>query len=50
MKFSCPGHSSIQEVENIHSVLDKSFENSEYFSFQNIVRNIKTAKKKIHFK
>jgi hypothetical protein len=50
MKFSCPGHSSIQEVDSIHSVLDKSFENSEYFSFQNIVRNIKTAKKKIHFK
>jgi hypothetical protein len=50
MKFSWPGHSSIQEVDNIHSVLDKSFENSEYFSFENIKRLIKTAKKKIHFK
>jgi hypothetical protein len=49
MKFSCPDHSSIQEVDNIHNVLDKSFENSEYFSFQNIVRLIKIAKKKNSF-
>lgn len=32
MKYSLPGHSVVQEVDQVHSALEKSFEISEFYS------------------
>ncbi len=43
LKYSAPGHSCIQEVDNIHSMIEKSFRKSEYYSLESVKRLIKSA-------
>ena len=38
MKFSVPGHSCVQEVDAIHSVIERSLRKSEYFSPVSLLR------------
>lgn len=38
MKFSVPGHSCVQEVDSIHSVIERSLRKSEYFSPVSLLR------------
>lgn len=38
MKFSVPGHSCIQEVDAVHSVIERSLSKSEYFSPVSLLR------------
>ncbi|GFR75979.1 hypothetical protein ElyMa_003935100 [Elysia marginata] len=47
MKYSIAGHSCVQEVDNVHSQLEKSFNVSEFFSPLSLIRVIlKTNKNK----
>lgn len=38
MKFSTPGHSAVQEVDNMHSHIEKAMAASEFFSPLSLVR------------
>lgn len=38
MKFSVPGHSCIQEVDSVHSAIERSLRKSEYFSPLSLLR------------
>lgn len=38
MKFSVPGHSCIQKVDSVHSVIERSLRKSEYFSPLSLIR------------
>lgn len=38
MKFSVPGHSCIQEVDSVHSAIERSLRKSEYFSPVSLLR------------
>jgi hypothetical protein len=46
LKFSVPGHGCVQEVDNIHSLIEKSFRNEEIFSLEKVCDLIKNAKRK----
>ncbi len=46
VKFSAPGHSCVQEVDNIHSMIEKTLNKSEFFSISSLVRLIKNANRK----
>ncbi len=46
IKFSVPGHGCVQEVDNIHSLIEKSFKNEEKLSLKKVSHLIKTAKRK----
>lgn len=42
LKYSVPGHSCIQEVDNAHSVIEKGMRNNEFYSPLGLVRILKT--------
>lgn len=48
-KFGCPGHSSIQEVDNIHSQIERTLRNQEVFSPVSLLRVLKTVRRKKPF-
>lgn len=43
MKFSLPGHSAIQEVDNAHSQIERFLAKSEYFSPVGLIRLLKNV-------
>lgn len=49
-KYSCPGHSAIQEVDNIHSHIEKVLRVREVFSPVSLVRVLKNVRRKAPFK
>lgn len=49
-KYSCPGHSAIQEVDNIHSHIEKVLKAKEVYSPVSLVRVIKGVRRKTPFK
>jgi len=49
-KYSCPGHSAIQEVDNIHSQIEKVLRAREVFSPVSLVRVMKNVRRKAPFK
>ncbi|KAJ8914063.1 hypothetical protein NQ315_017584 [Exocentrus adspersus] len=46
MKYSIPGHSAIQEVDSIHSVIERELKKREFFSPIGIIRALKTINPK----
>jgi hypothetical protein len=46
IKYSVPGHSSVQEVDNAHSYIEKTLKNNECFSLSSIIRLIKVSNRK----
>jgi hypothetical protein len=46
VKFSAPGHSCVQEVDNTHSTIEKTLRNAEYFSLSSIERLISISNRK----
>lgn len=38
MKFSTPGHSCIQEIDNVHSCIDRMLSKAEYYSPFSLIR------------
>lgn len=50
MKFSTPGHSCIQEVDNIHSNIEKALRVSEVWSPLSLTRVISGANRKTPYK
>jgi hypothetical protein len=46
MKFSVPGHGCVQEVDNIHSLIEKTLRKSEVFSLNTIARLIENSNRK----
>lgn len=46
MKFSVPGHSCIQEVDSVHSAIERSLRKSEYFSPVSLLRVLLKANSK----
>ncbi len=46
IKYSAPGHSSVQEVDNAHSNIEKTLKNNEYFSLSSIIRLIEVSNRK----
>ena len=49
-KYSVPGHSCIQEVDNLHSQLETVFRKAEFYSPLSLNRLIDAANKKRPFK
>jgi hypothetical protein len=45
-KFSAPGHSCVQEVDNADSIIEKTLRNVEYFSLSSIERLISISNRK----
>jgi len=45
-KFGQPGHSPIQEVDNIHTQIEKTLSNSEVFSPVSLIRALKRVNRK----
>jgi hypothetical protein len=43
-KFSTPGHSSIQEIDNIHSHIEKKLKVSDIYSPLSLMRTLKTVR------
>lgn len=43
-KFCTPGHSSIQELDNIHSHIEKRLRTCEVYSPISLFRNLKTVR------
>lgn len=41
MKYSLPGHSCVQEIDNIHSQIEKSFRKNDFYSPIGLVRLLK---------
>jgi hypothetical protein len=41
LKFAAPGHSSVQEVDNMHSFIEKILKNSEFYSIESLMTNKK---------
>lgn len=50
MKFSVPGHSCIQEIDNIHSQIEKVLRHKEYYSPVGLIPLIKNCNRKNPFK
>lgn len=50
MKYSTPGHSGIQEVDNIHSQIEKIMKPVEFYSPLGFIRVLKSANKKNPYK
>ena len=48
-KFCCPGHSSIQEVDNIHSSIEKTLRHAEIYSPVSLVRIMKRTRRRNPF-
>jgi hypothetical protein len=48
-KFGCPGHSSIQEVDNIHSCIEKTLRPLEIFSPLSMIRNLRSTRRRNPF-
>jgi hypothetical protein len=46
MKFSVPRHGCVQEVDNIHSLIEKTLRKSEVFSLNTISRLIENSNRK----
>lgn len=46
MKYSTPGHSRVQEVDNIHSQIENTLKDKEYFSPIGLIRLMKTVNRK----
>lgn len=46
-KFCCPGHSSIQEVDNIHSGIEKTLQLAEIYSPISLVRVLTCTEKSL---
>ena len=49
LKYSIPGHSCCQEVDNTHSQLEKKFKQCEYYSPLSLIRLIKGANRRKQF-
>jgi hypothetical protein len=50
LKFSTPDHGCVQEIDNIHSFIEKTLNNSEYFSSKNVERLIENSNRKNAYK
>lgn len=50
MKYSTPGHGAVQDVDNIHSQIEKAFSTSEYYSPVSMVRILLKVNKKNLFR
>lgn len=46
MKYSVPGHGAIQEVDNIHSNIERYMNKTEFFSPLSFIRNLKSVNMK----
>lgn len=46
MKYSVPGHGAIQEVDNVHSCIERYMNKSEYYSPLSFIRNLKSVNTK----
>jgi hypothetical protein len=46
VKFSASGHSCVQEVDNAHSMIEKTLRNAQYFSLSCIERLISISNRK----
>lgn len=46
MKFSVPGHSCIQEIDNIHSSIEKMLRRTEIYSPLGLIKLLKTVNRK----
>jgi hypothetical protein len=46
MKYSVPGHSCIQEVDNAHSMIEKAMSQNEFYSPLGLIRILKTINRK----
>lgn len=49
MKYSVPGHSALQEVDNVHSQIEKILSKNEYFSPLGLLRVLKQINRKNPF-
>jgi hypothetical protein len=49
MKYSIPGHGAVQEVDNIHSQIERHMSNIEFFSPLSFVKELKKVNKKHPF-
>lgn len=49
MKYSVPGHSAVQEVDNAHSQIDRTLSNNDIFSPVGLIRVLKTVNPKFKF-
>lgn len=50
MKYSTPGHGAVQDVDNIHSQIEKAFSTSEYYSPVSMVEILLKVNKKNPFR
>lgn len=50
MKYSTSGHGAVQDVDNIHSQIEKAFSTSEYYSPVSMVRILLKVNKKNPFR
>lgn len=46
MKYSVPGHSCIQEIDNAHSLTEKAMTQNEFYSPLGLIRILKTSNRK----
>lgn len=46
MKYSTPGHSAVQEVDNMHSTIEKAMASSEFYSPVSFIRVLLKANRK----
>lgn len=46
MKYSLPGHSSVQEVDNAHSVIEKAMQKTDFYSPIGLIRILKSINPK----
>lgn len=49
MKYSVPGHSCVQLVDNAHSLIEKAMQKSEFYSPVSLIRVLKQANVKKPF-
>lgn len=46
MKYSVPGHGAIQEVDNVHSNIERFMDKTEFYSPLSFIRNLKSVNKR----
>ena len=49
MKYSVPGHSAVQDVDNMHSQIEKTLQSSEFYSAISLMRLLLTVNRKKPF-
>jgi hypothetical protein len=46
MRYSLPGHSAVQDVDNVHGAIEKTLRVNEVFSPLGLIRLLKTVNRK----